>query len=239
MIWWNPNISNEQKNILGDPTHLLHNDTVTKVQQDLLDKGTAYTWFTFCNEFKDKIRIDINAFQDRVINSKEAKYIFQFAVHIPGADLRKLEDAILASNLFVRWDYEWVAKFAVKIPGINVRKFENLVVEARHPKAAYLMLKYVKGTNPRKVKDILIKSGKSRYVYELAKHLPLKERKALEDMIVANKSNMYVRLFAQKVPGADKKKLERRIVRTRNADQITKFADKVPGSKCKRLVPLF
>lgn len=239
-MWWSPNVSYEQRAILSDSGNPLYNQTVGKVQDELLQNGTAYTIYSFCIEYKDKFKLNIEQFQERLINCKEPKYIYLFAAHIPGADRKKLEAAILTSiRADYPWDADWVVRFATKFQVTDIRRFEKIALDSKSAKAAYWMIKYVKGTNARKFKDIIIKSGRSRYIYELAKHLPLKEREKLQDMIIANKSNMYVRLFAEKVPGADKKKLERRIIRTRNAEQITKFGNRVPGAKCKRLVPLF
>lgn len=192
-----------------------------------------YTVFRIAKELQE-LYCDVEDIEDFIISIKDPHYIYRFAREIRGANVPKLQQAIIDAG-----KYNYMAKFACFVGGADADLIENIIIESNNARAAYIYLRFGKHPNVNKIKHIFFKSKKPRYLYALA-HLihDQSELSLIQDLIIAGHSNMYVRLFATHVPGADIKKLEDRILMTKNFEEIKKFAKSVNSDRLNKLIML-
>lgn len=161
-------------------------------------------------------------------------YIILYAINIRGANILKLQSAILKKGRI-----QDIAEFGAKVKGADKILIENKIVQSNNPAAAYIYLTKVKSCNINKLKPILMRTKRPRYLYALAKVLKnKKELDQIQDKIIAANSDMYVRLYAQHIPSADIQRLEDRMVKSRNIVEMKRFAAAIKSERIEKMLLL-
>ena len=143
-------------------------------------------------------------------------YLVIFAKNITGANLEKLQRAVIKIN-----NPELMAEFST-VKDSDKDHLEQLILSAKRPRASYLFLTYHK-EHSLKHFQILISSKKSKYLYKCAcLTKEAKEFSKIEDLLLKNRSIYYIRLLATQ-PLANQTKIEDRIISTLDLEEIKKL----------------
>ena len=79
---------------------------------------------------------------NKVIETKDAKYIYNFAKNVKGVNIEKLENSIIETN-----DAMYIYQFARDVKGANIEKLENAIIETKNVEYIYLFARDIKGVN--------------------------------------------------------------------------------------------
>ena len=134
----------------------IKNADISKLEDAVIKKGTPRGIYSFAKEVKGA---NILKLEDGLINTLcpflDYDRIIEFA-SIPGADIKKLEKAILDMNTNEYNKSNYLIKFA-NISGANIENLENAVIETQAAECIYSFAKEVKGANISKLEDAVIK----------------------------------------------------------------------------------
>ena len=134
----------------------IKNADISKLEDAVIKKGTPRGIYSFAKEVKGA---NILKLEDGLINTLcpflDYDRIIEFA-SIPGADIKKLEKAILDMNTDEYDKSNYLIKFA-NIFGANIENLENAVIETQVAECIYSFAKEVKGANISKLEDAVIK----------------------------------------------------------------------------------
>ena len=139
-----------------------------KLAQGIVEtkNGKAIYNFAKCYNNQDNIAI----LKDGVIESKDAYYIYLFAlldrVGIYEIYIKELEKAIIATkNAFC------IYEFARDVKGANIEKLENAVIKIGNPQIIYLFAMSVKGAYVGKLAHAIIALKDAKYIYLFARKI--------------------------------------------------------------------
>ena len=93
-------------------------------------------------------------------------YIYYFAKNIKGANIVKLEDAIINTN-----DAEYLYYFTIDVKGANIVKLEDAIINTNDARFIYYFARDIKGANIVKLEDAIINTNDSMYIYYFAKNV--------------------------------------------------------------------
>ena len=95
-------------------------------------------------------------------------YIYYFAKNIKGANIVKLEDAIINTN-----DARFIYYFARDIKGANIVKLEDAIINTNDSMYIYYFAKNVKGANINitKLTDAIMMIGNYEYICLIREYL--------------------------------------------------------------------
>ena len=169
----------------------------------------------------------IDKLEDAIIATGDAYYICEFARYIKkGKNIGKLEDGIIATG-----DAFYIFQFARYInKGKDIGKLEDAIIAIGDAYYIYLFARDVKEAHIDKLEDAIIAIGDARYIYEFAKNVDGANILKLEDAIIATGDAEYIYYFARDVKDANIKKLENAIMETKNAKYICCFIQVMYGS---------
>lgn len=203
-------------------------EDLEKLQNEIIAAGDSAMAYFFAVDFAYKNY----KMQKLILDKRDAKYAFAFALNVPNADIKSLRKIVLDSAKI-----KYVTKFACFVKGADRKLLEAAIIKSKRVKYAHMFLKHVKGADVKKFKNIIIDSGKPRYLFELAKHLESdKEIELIENLIIQSGSFTYMRLFAEKIKKANVDKIEQAVLATDNGPEIEKFAKYVRRSKMKKFL---
>jgi hypothetical protein len=183
----------------------------------------------------DALGLKVSNLEDYIINSKNQYYILRFARTIKKANIKKLQDATIASN-----DLPKLARFGFSIDGADKNVIGDIIAKSDNAKAAYIYMRGVKSYDFNKLKHIIFKSKRPKYLFSLAKLTEDREELDLiQNLIIESSSCTYVRLYAVHIQGADIGKLEAKIIETRDVKEMKRFAAAVNSKRLAKLSSLF
>ena len=79
---------------------------------------------------------------NKVIETKNSRHIFYFALFMDGVNIKKLENAIIETK-----DAEYIYYFARYVKGANIEKLENEIIETKDAEYIYYFARFIKGAN--------------------------------------------------------------------------------------------
>ena len=180
-------------------------------------------------EFKQLEEKEIKETEEekKIINSRNASDIYDFARTVVGAHIDKLEDAIIATG-----DAYYICEFARYIKkGKNIGKLEDGIIATGDAFYIFQFARYIKkGKDIGKLEDAIIAIGDAYYIYLFARDVKEAHIDKLEDAIIATGDAEYIYYFARDVKDANIKKLEDAIMETKNAKYICCFIQVMYGS---------
>ena len=101
--------------------------------------------------------------EEKIINSKDPKAIYEFAKNIEGSHIDKLEDGIIATG-----DAVYINQFAF-LDGAHIEKLEDAIIDT---KAVLYICSFAinvkKGKDIDKLEDAIIAIGDAHYIYYFA-----------------------------------------------------------------------
>lgn len=197
-----------------------------QLQDDIIRNGDAAWAYFFASEFDHKTYL----MRKVVLDGQDPKYAYAFALSIPNADIKALQDVVVGSRKI-----KYITHFACFVRGADHKLLQGLVIKSKSVQYAHMFLKHVKDANAKKFRDIILESGKPRYLFELAKH-SLADLELIEDLIIKSGSFTYMRLLAEKVKQANVDKIEQAVLDTGNSAEIKKFAQCVRRSKMRQFL---
>ena len=101
--------------------------------------------------------------------------MFYFARDIKGANIEKIEDAIIAYG-----DFEFIYYFAEEVEGANIEKLEDAIIATGNAEYIYLFASDVKGANKEKLLHALINIQDIDYIDMLTELIQNEINKDLE-----------------------------------------------------------
>ena len=102
---------------------------------------------------------NIEKLENAIIETNDAMYIYQFARDVKGANIEKLENAIIATNLV-----KFMQEFAKNVKGANIEKLENAIIEINNPSLISVMRKVI---DDKEMTDAEIQMAKRKYISSL------------------------------------------------------------------------
>ncbi len=134
-------------------------------------------------DFANLTGADISKLEDAIIKKNTALYIYEFAKKVKDANILKLEDAIITT-----WDLLYIFVFARDIKGANIQKLEDAVIQYDVMDGAYIkrFINEVSGANIEKLNEslkVLNEKNKIAYITSKFKDSPklIKLLKLLEN----------------------------------------------------------
>ena len=101
--------------------------------------------------------------------------MFYFARNIKGANIEKIEDAIIAYG-----DFEFIYYFATEVEGADIEKLEDAIIATGNAEYIYLFARDVKGANKEKLLHALINIQDIYYIDMLTELIQNEMNKDLE-----------------------------------------------------------
>ena len=179
--------------------------------------------------------INTASLQDKIIASKNARLLFNFAYFINKSDKVKLQE-----ELFKTKDIFYIARFGCVIDDCDIEKIFSMVKLSKNAKAAYLLVKSKKNISAYDFKETFLESKKPRYLYSLAMSCENPEElNAIEDLILKSESFTYICKFANNISLANIKKIESWILKTTDLKLIKKYANTIKSERLSKLSVLF
>ena len=160
---------------------------------------------------------------NKVIETKDAGYIYNFAKNVKGVNIEKLENAIIETKAPF-----YIYFFALNIEGANIEKLENAIIETQNAEDIYIFAKDVKGANIEKLENVIIETKSAWYIYQFARDVKGANIEKLENAIIATKLVKFMQEFALNVKGANIEKLKNAIIET-NASSLMSLMCEVLG----------
>ena len=160
------------------------------------------------------------------IYEEEVEYIIYFALNIEGANIEKLENAIIELK-----NARDIYKFARVVKGANIEKLENAIIETVTKNVEHIYEKEVdyiiyfardvKGANIEKLENAIIETKKPFYIYFFALNIEGANIEKLENAIIATKLVKFMQEFALNVKGANIEKLKNAIIETNDSSLMS------------------
>ena len=177
---------------------------------------------------------DIARLEDAIIKdvNRNIDAIVTFANEVKGADIAKLEDAVIKKD-----ELYTSLEFAKRVKGINIEKWENYFISGGIPYSDIVeFAKQVKGVNITKILDYLVSENYMPGIIDIASTVEGVNIEKLEDDIIANpRLSIDIIEFAEKVPGVNVSKIEDWFIETKRIYKISDFAKNVPGANVTKL----
>lgn len=139
--------------------------------------------------------------EDAVIKSRNAEYIYWFALEIKEANIPKLENAIIESESIISQgeNARYICCFAKDIKGANITKLEDAIIESYNTQYIYWFARDVKGANISRLENIIIESKSAKYIYCFARAVKGANISKLKDAILKTRDIYYILLFAMDI----------------------------------------
>ncbi len=102
-----------------------------------------------------------NALQNDIAQSGDAYKIYRFARDVAGADIEKLEDAMIQTD-----DFDLVCWFAADVQGADIVKFEDAAINSGDAFNIYYFAECVKRANIEKLWNALQATNDSFFIKE-------------------------------------------------------------------------
>ena len=151
--------------------------------------------------------------------------IYKFAIAVKGANIEKLENAIIETK-----NVEDICIFARDVNGANIQKLENAIIETKEPFYIYFFALNIEGANIEKLENAIIEAQNAKGIYKFARDVKGANIEKLENAIIATKLVKFMQEFAKNVKGANIEKLENAIIEINNPSLIS-FMRKVLDDK--------
>ena len=171
----------------------------------------------------------------------ELDNIYQFALNVVGANILKLQDAIIEKGCTCSEIYS----FAKDIKDADIEKLENAIIKSfkysfDYFRAIKSVCKFalLPGADISKLEDAVINRGITAGIYEFARAVPNANVLKLEDAIIEigdSRDLSYIYNFALSVPGTDISKLEDFVIRYDTGAYIYVFTYNVEGANKEKL----
>lgn len=116
-------------------------EVLEKLQDEIIQTGDAALAYFFANDFPYKTY----RMQKVVLDKKDAKYAFFFALNIKNADIKALQSIVLASKKI-----KYVAKFACFVRRAERKPLESFIIKSKSVKYNDMLLKHIKGTDVKR-----------------------------------------------------------------------------------------
>ena len=116
---------------------------------------------------------------NKVIETKDAEYIYNFAKNVKGVNIEELENAIIKTKFT-----EYIYQFAKDVKGANIEKLENVIIETKSAWYIYQFALNVKGANIEKLENAIIATKLVKFMQEFAKNVKGANIEKLENAII-------------------------------------------------------
>ena len=169
-----------------------------KEVEDLLKKSFIDGSFS-TGDYKYFINyIGLKNLENKVIKTKNARYIYLFAIDVKEVNIEKLENEIIETK-----SARYIYLFAKDVKGSNIEKLENAIIETKNARYIYEFALYIKGANIEKLENAIIETKNARYIYEFALYIKGANIEKLENAIIETKNVEYIYLFARDIKGVN------------------------------------
>ena len=156
---------------------------------------------------------------------KTGEWCYYAAKYIKGANIQKLQDAVIEKDKGKLWCYN----FAKYIKGANIQKLQKAIIEYdKTGEWCYYAAKYIKGANIQKLQDAVIEKDKTgEWCYRFADSVKNANILKLQNAIIKkDKTGEWCYNFALFVINVNIQKLEDNILlRDKTGKWIRKFID--------------
>lgn len=122
--------------------------------------------------------------QEVIINSKNPRNIYEFAF-VEGADIERLQDAILATE-----NSKWITYFTSHIDGANIEKSENVILAKNDLYDMIQFLHFVKGANVKKFENYVINKGDDYSMEIFSKYIKTENSEKMSNKARQEKQNL-------------------------------------------------
>lgn len=200
--------------------------TKLKFEETFLLSRNPYLCYTMAKYLKCA---NIPALARVVIESKDAKWNYEFALNVEGAKKEEHAAAVIKSG-----NPEYNYYFARYVKGMNIWAHGLAVLKSKDPKYNFLFARYVKDASIRAHEKAVLATKDATYALKFAAEIKGANIKAFEAVILNYRKPKYCYEFA-KIPGANVKAHEDIIAKCGDIDYIYKFALLVPGANIIRL----
>ena len=233
---------------LKDPSYIMEISLAeghkAKYEEVILASGSARHIYEYALQYGDRGG-DVEKLTKAIARTSDFNYIKIFAVHIPGADIRLLENRLLTAKQEENPNRSLpltLVKFAEDVPGANIRALEKAVIASGDMEAVMNFAAYIPGADTKELERAIIKSGDPTRAKQFASRVEGADVKELQKVVESSSDTFPLDLysFAVQVAGADKKSLEKAIINFKGlkdsyyATALYNFA-KLPDSAAKAL----
>lgn len=211
------------KDIMGFDEDKFYNDII-----ELNARNFCYNLALSSNELDYEKLENVIAYMG--INNKDGQYMFSLAEYAKKANIKKLEDAVVASQ-----DYDAMIDFGAYIQGVNVNRLQEEILKSGN---YFYILEFainVDGADVERLQDLIMKSNISKYIVSFARDVEGANVELLQRRIEKIKDLRWVVDFATFVQGADIKSLENVVVESNDPDAMFNFLCSVKTADKERL----
>ena len=99
-------------------------------------------------------RLIVSRFEFKILNLKNPKLSYWFALNINGANVRAHGRVIINSR-----DPEWNYKFAKNVKESDINTHEQIIIKNGDPCYNYMFARYIEGSNVRAHEQVVFKYG--------------------------------------------------------------------------------
>lgn len=218
-----PNLSKEQYERLENA--VLNSNDIDEIYKYVMDRKESL--------------INIENFEDTLIELGDNSVLIAFAINIKGANIGKLEEAVIRSKNKID-----IANFFSYIEASNLEKIKEALWTGEKNAIAiceFIRVKKERGYNIeldeiKEAEDTIIAYNDARLCVEWAEiNIEGINISKLEDIVIQDKYGNYIYEFAKCVEGANIEKLEDAIIKTGDASAIYHFAREVEGVNLYKL----
>lgn len=147
-----------------------------ELDESIITCGDISEIYKYLNErFKSNCKIEnIQAYEDAIVASENAEYIYNFAEVVKEANVSKLQNAVIASD-----DAFFIYEFAKNIKGADIKKLEDAIIAGETADYIYYFASNIKGVDIKKLQDAIIATRDIYYIRNFAriKEVDLREFK--------------------------------------------------------------
>lgn len=143
--------------------------------------------------------------QEKIILVTNDNYLlFLFAKDIPGADVKKLGEAIMKNG-----DPLYNYYFAKWVPNADTKGHKEVVIQSGNPEYNFWFPIGIEKSDIKRHQEAILKSGNPEYNYLFAKNMNLlkEDIRRHEDVVILSRDTKSILLFAKDVKDANKEKL--------------------------------
>ena len=181
--------------------------------------------------FMKRIKIDNEIanflkYEDAIIASKNAEYIYQFAINVKGGDISKLQDAIIASE-----NAEYIYEFARDVKGADISKLQDSIIASQKVLYIHRFAMNVTNADISELQDAIIASKNAEYIYYFAMNVNGADISKLQDAIIETKDVNYIYSFAKKSK-KDFREVKKAVKKTKDAELIREYRKIIKELKC-------
>ena len=129
---------------------------------------------------------------NKVIETKDAGYIYNFAKNVKGVNIEKLENAIIETKAPF-----YIYFFALNIEGANIEKLENAIIETKSAWYIYQFARDVKGANIEKLENAIIATKLVKFMQEFALNVKGANIEKLKNAIIETNASSLMSLMCE------------------------------------------